>query len=501
MANELPLICHQTYASKVITKNNCAMNTKRFLSTLLVGFIGGLMALGVFLIVDKKNLPAEVNVPRQPAELVNYSGGFETNFPDFTIAAAKTVHGVVHVKTTQMVQQNYHNPFFDLFGYQQDSKPEPMMGFGSGVIISPDGYIVTNNHVIDGAETITVVLNDNREFEAKLVGKDPSTDIALLKVDNKDLPTIPWGNSDALKLGEWVLAVGNPFNLTSTVTAGIVSAKGRSLGILGDNYRIESFIQTDAALNKGNSGGALVNTDGELVGITSAIVSPSGAYAGNSFAIPVTIVKKVVNDLIEFGEVQRALLGVNIADVTAEVAKDQGLDKIAGVFITGVIDDGAAADAGIKKNDVILSINDIKVNSTSELQEQVGRYRPGEKLNISLLRDNKEKQIEVVLRNMQGSTSVVKKEEVSMVLGATVAPVNEQDKQKLGLKNGIRVLNVGTGKFQTAGIRNGFIITRVNNKPVNTAAELTQVISEVKGGVYIEGVYPNGMIAYYAFGL
>lgn len=477
------------------------MNTKRFLGTLLIGFMGGMMALGVFFMLNKKNELAGIKTGEPGAQFTNLPAAFETNSTDFTVAAAKTVHGVVHVKTKQMIEQDYRNPLFELFGYPQNEKPEPVLGFGSGVIISPDGYIVTNNHVIEDAQNISVVLNDNREFDAKLVGRDPNTDIALLKIDAKDLPTIPWGNSDALKLGEWVLAVGNPFNLTSTVTAGIVSAKGRNLGIIGGDYRIESYIQTDAALNKGNSGGALVNTNGELVGITSAILSPSGAYAGNSFAIPVTIVKKVVNDLIEFGEVQRALLGVKISDVTAELAQKEGIDKLEGVFVSEVTDDGAGKEAGIKKGDVILSINDVKVNSTAELQEQIGRYRPGDKVSLVINRDNKAKTLDVVLKNMQGSTSVVKKEDVSTVLGATVAPVSDQDLSKLGIKNGVRILSVGNGKFQTAGMRNGFVITRVNNKNINSVKELNDILDGLKGGVYIEGVYPNGMIAYYAFGM
>jgi len=369
------------------------------------------------------------------------------------------------------------------------------------VIISPDGYIVTNNHVIDGAEKIMVTLNDNREFEAKLVGTDPSTDIALLKIDGKDLPFIPWGDSDKLRLGQWVLAVGNPFNLTSTVTAGIVSAKGRNLGILDDQYRIESFIQTDAALNKGNSGGALVDLKGELVGITSAIISPSGAYAGNSFAIPVSIVRKVVEDLMEYGQVQRAFLGVSIRNIDAQLAKDKGLGTINGVYVDAVNDNGAAKEAGIKAGDVILNVNGIKVTSSAELQEQIGRYRPGQKINIAVLRDNKEKQFDVILRNMQGTTGVVKKSDLVMVLGATFAPLSDQEKSNLGISNGLRVVEVGKGKFRDAGISNGFIITRVNNKAINSVNDLNDILSKTKGGVYIEGVYPNGMVAYYAFGL
>ena len=263
-------------------------------------------------------------------------------------------------------------------------------GYGSGVIISADGYIITNNHVIEDAESVDVTLNDKRTFTAQVIGRDPSTDIALLKIKADNLPFIKYGDSDQLKLGEWVLAVGNPFNLTSTVTAGIVSAKGRNLGLIEGDYRIESFIQTDAALNMGNSGGALVNTKGLLVGITSAIFSPSGAYAGNSFAIPVSIVKKVVDDLKEFGEVQRAIIGVNIRDVNSDDAEKQNLGAVKGVLITGIVPDGSAEEAGLKENDVIVKFDGVDVNSTSELQEQVGKHRPGDKATVTYLRKGKE---------------------------------------------------------------------------------------------------------------
>ena len=326
---------------------------------------------------------------------------------DFTYAAEQTVHGVVHVHTKTMMGAQPDNPIMEWFYGNQYSKPREVSGYGSGVIISNDGYIITNNHVIENAESVEVTLNDKRTFTAQVIGRDPSTDIALLKVKADNLPYIRYGDSDQLKLGEWVLAVGNPFNLTSTVTAGIVSAKGRNLGLIEGDYRIESFIQTDAALNMGNSGGALVNTKGLLVGITSAILSPSGAYAGNSFAIPVTIVKKVINDLKEFGEVQRALIGVNIKDVDAEDAGKQNLKEIKGVLITRVIGDGSADDAGLKENDVIVKFDDMAVNTVPELQEQVGKHRPGDKASVTYLRNGKEATVPIVLKNVAGNTSVV----------------------------------------------------------------------------------------------
>jgi len=479
------------------------MKMKRIFGMLLIGFIGGMLSIGVYSLLAPHQVKFVAASEGQRAEFTSFRSGFDGNATDFTYAAEKTVHAVVHVKTQTLMERSFRNPIYEFFyGKSYQEQPEPLLGFGSGVIISPEGYIVTNNHVIDGAEKISVTLNDNREFTAKLVGADPSTDLALLKIDAKDLPYIPWGNSDDLRLGQWVLAVGNPFNLTSTVTAGIVSAKGRNLNILDDQYRIESFIQTDAALNKGNSGGALVNTNGELVGITSAIISPSGAYAGNSFAIPVTIVRKVVEDLMQYGEVQRAFLGVSIRDIDAQLAKDKDLDKVEGVYIESVQDDGAANDAGIKAGDVVTSINGVSVNSTAELQEQVNKYRPGQKISVALSRNNKPKQFDVVLRNMQGSTGVVKKEDTAIVFGATFAPISNDDKSELGIHSGVRIVKVGKGKFADAGISDGFIITRVNNKPVSKVAELNEMIQKVHGGgVYIEGVYPNGMIAYYAFGL
>ena len=329
---------------------------------------------------------------------------------DFTEAAERSIHAVVHVTSKYNLENDdyYKNPIYNwLFG---ETDRQPRVSFGSGVIISEDGYIVTNYHVVEESDEIQVVLNDKRTFTAELVGTDPSTDIALLKLESTNLPYISFGNSDILKVGEWVLAVGNPFNLTSTVTAGIVSAKARNINILRDqsNYPIESYIQTDAAVNKGNSGGALVDLKGELVGINSAIISPSGSYSGYSFAIPINLVKKVVADIMKYGEVQRAVLGVEIRDVNSYDLENFNLDKIEGILIIGVSKDGAAKDAGIKEGDVIIKINNIKVNSTAELTEQIGKYHPGEKVYVTIKRDNKRKQFNVLLRNMHGNTKIVK---------------------------------------------------------------------------------------------
>jgi Do/DeqQ family serine protease len=421
---------------------------------------------------------------------------------DFTIAAERTVHAVVHVRVkSEQKQVDVNNPFYEFFYGGQMPKSEPVSGFGSGVIVSSDGYIITNNHVIDKADEISVKLNDNREFVAELVGADPSTDLALLKIKAKDLPTIPFGNSDSLKIGQWVLAVGNPFNLTSTVTAGIVSAKARNLNILPDQYRIESFIQTDAALNPGNSGGALVTTDGQLVGINSAILSPSGGYAGNSFAIPVSIVKKVYDDLKEYGVVQRAVLGVSIKDVDAKVAKDHNLDKIDGVLIATVQDDGAAHDAGIKEGDVIVKVNGVEVNNTSELQEQISKYRPKDKISIDLIREGKPVSLSVNLKSLNGDTKIVKKDEITNVLGAKFAEATKGELSKLGLNNGVKVTEVGPGKFRAAGVQKGFIITAINDTPVSSPEDIVSIIRKVNDGVFIKGVYSDGVVAYYAFGV
>ena len=309
-----------------------------------------------------------------------------------------------------------------------------------------------------------------------MVGTDHSTDLALLKIDAEGLPFITFGNSDALRIGEWVLAVGNPFNISSTVTAGIVSAKGRSMEIIEDNYRIESFIQTDASVNRGNSGGALVNLKGEMIGINTAIVSPTGGNVGISFAIPSSIVQKVVKDLIEFGTVQRAIMGVQIQDIHAELAKEKNLDALDGVYVSDVNDNSAAKDAGIETGDVITQINDVAVKSPSELQEMVGRYRPGDKITVTVKRKDKTKQFEVTLRNLQGDTSVVKAGTFETILGAKVVNLDDQEKKKLGIKNGVKVTELQEGKLKSEGVKPGFVITQVNNKPINSVEELEKSI-------------------------
>lgn len=475
------------------------MKIKSIGTSVLMAIIGGLIAVFAYSKLAPKKEIVVREIVSQPVNLAALSGENLVEF-NFVTAAKNSVEAVVHVKT-QSTRESY-NPVLEFFYGNKYREAEPVLGFGSGVIISDDGYIVTNNHVIEGSDEIFVALNDKREFKAKLVGADPSTDLALLKIEASELHYLPWGNSDNLQVGEWVLAVGNPFNLTSTVTAGIVSAKGKSIGIIRDQYRMESFIQTDAAVNRGNSGGALVNIQGELVGINTAIISPSGGNAGISFAVPVSIVHKIVKDLIEFGAVQRAIIGVTIEEVTADVAKKLNLDKIEGVLVKAVTEDGAAKEAGIKAEDVIILVNGATVNSPGELQEQVSRYRPNDKITVTVKRDGKTKQFEVTLRNLQGSTDLVTANIFNPVLGARFEELSSNDKSKLGISAGVKVAELKQGKLSSEGVKEGFIITQINNQTVKTVGQLEGVLNGIsRGGVYIEGVYPNGVVAYYAFGL
>ena len=480
------------------------MKTNRILIPFLSAIIGGAVvffALQQFKPEQKQVVSANQNVPAQLAVFSTESG----EVADFSSAAEKSIHSVVHVKTLSTVDQgqySFGNPFFDyFFGPRFKYEPEPIAGAGSGVIITPDGYIITNNHVVDRATEIEVTLNDKRSFKGKVIGTDPSTDLAIIKVDANDLPSITFGNSENLKVGEWVLAVGNPFNLTSTVTAGIVSAKARNISILADQYAIESFIQTDAAVNPGNSGGALVNLRGELVGINTAIASRTGSFAGYSFAIPTSIAHKVAMDILEFGEVQRALLGVNIRDLDSEKASKYGITEMKGVLIEGVADEGAAKEIGLKEGDVILEINGVPVNSATQLQEQISKYRPNDKVEIIVNRDNKRKPFQVTLRNIKGGFEAVKSTTLLEPLGAEFREIDSKQKSSLGINGGLQIVKLNDGKLKDGGIREGYIITRINKEPINTINDLKKVLNKVSGGVLVEGVYPNGIIAYYAIGM
>lgn len=481
---------------------------KKYAGYLLVAILGGFISLGSFALLEKKSNNLQ-GVPQPPIPVTYASmAGSDAILPDFTTAANMSIHAVVHIKTEYERKNMYYDNFFDLndfFNNRRPSVQQPLEGSGSGVIVSPEGFIVTNNHVVQDATKVSVVLNDKREFDAQIIGTDPSTDIAVVKIDEKNLPYIVYGNSDELKIGEWVLAVGNPFNLTSTVTAGIVSAKARNINILGtpDGSAIESYIQTDAAVNRGNSGGALVNTRGELVGINAAIASGTGYYAGYSFAIPVNIAKKVVADLIEFGQVQRAFLGVSIRDIDSKFAGENNIKELRGVYISDVTDNSSAQEAGINKGDVVTAIDGIKVNSTSELLEQIGQYRPGDKAKISVLRNGNEKDYMVTLKNKGGTTSVVTKEDQDNIakLGASFTPVSAEMRNKLGISGGVQVTDLGDGILKEAGIKEGYIITEIDNKPVRTAKDIENAIENKRGGILIEGIYPNRTRAYYGFGL
>jgi len=425
-------------------------SVKKIATILTIAFAGALLAL----FLNSRFSSHTGELPLQgttPTQLMNYAAPSspQATLPDLTVAAEKSVHAVVHI-TIKSKAPSYNgndNPLYDFFFGPRGSnpqqkgnnqEPEYNLGAASGVIINPEGYIVTNNHVVEDADDIEVVLNDNRKFTAKVIGRDPNTDIALVKIDGRDLPYLTWGNSETLKLGEWVLAVGNPFNLTSTVTAGIVSAKSRSIGIMSGQMPLESFIQTDAAVNPGNSGGALVNASGELVGINAAIASRTGSYSGYSFAIPASIAHKIADDLKQFGEVQRAMLGVEIKNIDDNLAKEKNLRKIEGVYVGKANIGGAANLAGIKVDDVITSVNGNQVNNVAELQEQIGKYRPGDKVAVAVKRDGNVKLFNVVLRNTKGDTSIVK--ESFSVLGAEFAPITGKDKERLKIEEGVQVV-------------------------------------------------------------
>lgn len=444
--------------------------------------------------------------------LASYSG-VNAQPIDLTGAAENSLHAVVHIKSTQgvsnqTVDRQAPDIFDFFFGDGRRQQRQPRVGFGSGVIISQDGYIVTNNHVIDGADDISVKLNDNREFKGRVIGADPSTDLALIKIEADDLPTVPVGDSDALKVGEWVLAVGNPFNLTSTVTAGIVSAKARTLGVY--NGGIESFIQTDAAINQGNSGGALVNARGELVGINSVLSSPTGAYAGYGFAIPTSIMTKVISDLKQYGTVQRALLGIRGGSLTDEQFSDElkkkvkELGVVEGVLVAEVIDGGSASGADIKVDDVIVGLDNKVVKNMADLQEAIAKHRPGDKVKVKIIRNKKEKIIEITLKNEQGNTKIVKEAGMD-ILGAAFRELPDDLKKQLNLGYGLQVTGVTSGKMADAGIRKGFIILKANNQVMRKASDLETVMKEaVKSPnqvLFLTGVFPSGKRGYFAVDL
>ncbi len=484
---------------------------KRIISFTAAAFIGGLFALmaSTYFLSDSELISYgdRGNTTASNFNYVSHPTSSIMPVNDFTMAASKTVNGVVHVKT-EIEVQNAYNPWADFFGDGSGIEPYVQKGSGSGVIISDDGYIITNNHVIEGADNIEVSMNDNRSYSAKLIGTDPTTDIAVLKIEGSHFPSLKIGDSEAVKIGEWVLAVGNPFDLTSTVTAGIVSAKGRNINLLSSDpgreiFPIESFIQTDAAVNPGNSGGALVNTNGELIGINTAIASRTGSFSGYSFAVPSSIASKVAEDLIKYGQVQRAYIGVRIRPVTETLANDYNLPNVKGIHVNSLTENGAAYDAGIKSGDVILQINSKEVNSVPQLQEQISKYRPGDNVTVTVWRGGIEKKILVELRDNDGGTTLKSsdKSEIKEILGAQFSNVSDETKTKLGITGGAQIKELQRGKLSYSGIKKGFIVTKIDGNDINNSADLENLLENRSGGILLEGVYENGTKAYYGFGL
>lgn len=423
------------------------------------------------------------------------------NTPDFVEAAEKSVDAVVHIKTKILKQTSTYNDFFgallqQFYGMTGQPQKQYFEAYGSGVVLTPDGYIVTNNHVVDGANQVEITFNNHVKKEATIIATDPTTDLALIKVEASDLEFLTFGDSDNVRIGEWVLAVGNPFNLSSTVTAGIVSAKARDLSILGEGTSVESFIQTDAAVNPGNSGGALVNLNGELVGINAAIASHTGSYEGYSFAIPSNIVRKVVDDLLLYGETQRGYLGIQMGELTEELARECGLDTPQGIYVAELTDGGAAKKAGLKKGDAIISINGKNVNSRTQVIENIRQYRPGDQVNVAVVRSGQRMNFDVTLLNEAGNVEIVKKGDkfFNSELGLTLQAIDQNDKSKFGLKNGLKIVDIHKGRFEGSGIPNGFIILSVNGMEVSDKENLQNALANSRRGrTYFEGIYPNGM--------
>lgn len=426
-----------------------------------------------------------------------------SEYPDLTYAAESAVKAVVNIEATKQLSSGgrMSDPFFEFFGLPQGGSRREARAGGSGVIISEDGYIVTNNHVIDGASKLRVTLHDGRAFDAKVIGSDPATDVALIKIEAEALPTIAFGSSDELRLGEWVLAIGYPMELQSTITAGIVSAKARSLGAMNNRYGIESFIQTDAAVNPGNSGGALVNTRGELVGINTIIKTSTGSYVGYSFAVPETIVRKVVMDLKESGVVQRAVLGVSFRAVDQAfidaMGETTGIREIGGMYVASVVENGAASEAGIRKGDVILAIDGVEVNDTAQFLEQIGKRRPGDKVVLKVRRGDAVRNFSATLQNRSGKTELLSREDVDVVatLGGKFATASAALCRELDIKGGVQVTSVKSGGLlERARVREGFVITHINDKAIYGIEDLERMTDKISS---IDGIYPNGRASSY----
>ena len=468
---------------------------KNFLTVVVSVLLSGLTAYGI----------VKAATPGDPQSPVVYNGQGETvrtvnlslsDYPDFTYAAEHAVEAVVYVKVTVKYQQQYLiDPFFRFF-FGEDGQPQTReqerQGSGSGVIIRPDGYIVTNNHVVQGATKIEVTLNNNKTYEATVIGTDPATDVALIKIDAAGLPTLAFADSDKLRLGEWVLAIGSPLGeeLRSTITAGIVSAKGRSMPHYNGEFKIESFIQTDAAVNPGNSGGALVNKAGELVGINTAIVSTTGSYTGYSFAVPSNIVSKVVSDLIDFGSVKRAKLGVSMSNLTDKMAKDAGLNSLDGVYVNEVQSGGAADKAGLKKGDIVIKVDDTTIKKASDLQVVVNNFHPGDKAVLWIIRDGKPMQLDVEFQGTEEVTGTVAEDGSIVFYGAKIGQTDK----------GVEIISAGNGKLASAGGEDGFVIKFVNDQKVSKPQDVIDIAKKARRSIVIEGVTATGRQGYFAFG-
>ena len=427
------------------------------------------------------------------------------DYPDFTYAAETYVDAVVYVKvsSTQTIQQAPGSIFDFFFGFPQQGVPQQRerTGSGSGVIITQDGYIVTNNHVIDGATKIEITLNSNQTYPATLIGTDPATDVALLKIDATGLPFIPFADSDKLRLGEWVIAIGSPYDLRSTITAGIVSAKGRSMPNYTGEFKIESFIQTDAAVNPGNSGGALVDKAGNLVGINTAIISQTGSYTGYSFAVPSNIVKKIVYDLMDFGSVKRAVLGITMQPIDDKIASDLKLSSLNGVYIVEVSKSGAADIAGLKAGDVLVAIDSINITTPSSVQEAVSRFSPGDKAEITVIRAGKELKVDVIFKGIAQENGAKTGDGAVAFYGSSIKEASKETLDRMGLKSGVEIVEVGPGKLMDAGVTEGFIILYVNDQPVKKPKDVIDIVKKSKRTVVVEGVTSAGRAAYFAFGI
>jgi len=502
---------------------------KLVLGFLLVSLLSAGVAIGTYSYLNRKNgyLFSNNPIDQQGFRTVGYATPAENT--DFTYAAEQSVNAVVHIKSIakpsgrERGNSRYFNPFDFFFGDGdnpfQPYQRQPQVGFGSGVIVSSDGYIVTNNHVIDGANEIEVTTNDDQVYKAKVIGNDDLTDVALIKIEGKDFHSLPFGDSDKIKVGEWVLAIGNPFNLTSTVTAGIISAKGRSdlfygYDSMGGNaqQKIQSYIQTDAAVNPGNSGGALVNTKGELIGINSMIFSQTGNFIGYSFAVPINIVKKVISDIKQYGAVQRAMLGIKIIDLSALKEKEPdkyGKIKINdGVYIDEFPSNSSAQKSGLQVGDVITAINGEKVKTVQELKAQLSRYSPGDKVSVQVYRNDATKNYTVELKNDQGTTDVIKQKTPKDILGATFKEISKDMKTRIGIDYGVEVADLTNGQLRSAGVRKGFIILTANDNRISSAEDLETIVASVlkkdpdDRGLYIKGFYPDARrMIYFAIDL